>query len=103
MNPFILRLVIPLVISLVLRQLEKFGEAIDWSKVKADVEPRVRKIVPGTILDDAAVTFILGIISAFETTLKDEDLKIVLELLAKKDYLAAGQKLIDIIKESLGL
>lgn len=81
------RIVLPLVISFVVRQLEKFKESIDWEKVKHDLDIRIKEIVPGSWFDDeacavghAAVGMIQGVLS------KSSDIKKLLEMLAGKKY-----------------
>jgi hypothetical protein len=35
------------------RQLKKWGSSLDWSKVKTDLDTRIRQVVPGAAIDDA--------------------------------------------------
>jgi len=53
-----------LAVSFMMRQLAKWGEAIDWPMVKADVEARVRALVPGTWLDNDAVALMMSLVDA---------------------------------------
>lgn len=63
------RIVWNIVSSFVLRQIEKFNHSIDWPKLKADVEERVRKGVPGTWFDDEAVAAVDAILDTLQGAL----------------------------------
>jgi hypothetical protein len=47
-------LLIGMVASFVTRQVQKFADDLDISKVKADLDVRVRALVPGDFLDEEA-------------------------------------------------
>lgn len=66
------KIVLNMVIGFVLRQLAKFGKTIDWAKVKADADVRVRQLVPGTWFDDEAVALVNGAIDAVVVALGAE-------------------------------
>ncbi len=88
------KLVMPFVISFVLKQLEKFQGSIDWEIVRADAEKQVRAFVPGTWFDDEAVAFVDRIIVLLRNALgqKDEQ-KNILKFLADQNYAAAAEEL----------
>lgn len=44
------------------RQVIKFGQEIDWVKVKADAKVRIEDVVPGTYFDATAVTIVNALI-----------------------------------------
>lgn len=91
---FFEKLALRLVIQFALRQLEKFKHSIDWAKVKLDVEPLVRKFVPGTWFDQDAVDAVnqfvdLAACALAQTGALDE----ILNLLAAQDWNGAYDRL----------
>lgn len=81
------RIVLNMVIGFVLRQLAKFGRDVDWAKVKADAEVRVRALVPGTWFDDEAVTLVNAAIDACRVAVAAEaDWDALLRALAAQDW-----------------
>lgn len=91
-------IVIKQVILFVMRQLEKFTENINWDQVKADLEPRIRDLIPGTIADDLVVGWANALIDMVATVLTAKDeIQEILTLLSKGDYNAAWQKLRELI------
>lgn len=60
-------------ITFVIRQINKFGEATDWTKVKADADARIRDLVPGTFFDEFAVAFLNKVIDLAAEMTKDEE------------------------------
>ena len=42
-------------ISFILRQLAKWQSGINWDLVKADLDKRIRDLIPGELFDDEAV------------------------------------------------
>ncbi len=84
------RIVMGMVISFVLRQIEKFGKATDWVMLKSEADVAVRAFVPGTWFDDEAVLLVNGAIDACKTALGDgEDWDKLLHALAAQDWTAA--------------
>lgn len=65
------KVIINYAIMFCLRQLAKFGAQTDWKKVEADFDPRIRDVVPGTWLDDAAVGGANACIEAFGVMCQD--------------------------------
>lgn len=49
------------------RQILKFGKAIDWTMVKADIAPRLCKLVPGDYYDATAVVIVSTLIDLVAT------------------------------------
>lgn len=81
------KIVLNVVIGFVLRQLAKFGRQLDWAKVKADAEVRVRALVPGTWFDDEAVAVVGAVIDACKVALAAEsDWDALLHALAAQDW-----------------
>lgn len=87
-----------IVISFVLRQIEKFQKTIDWVKVKSDADIRVRALIPGTWLDDEASNAVAYMLDTLQVALSSKnDFNIILKLLANKKYEDAGVKLKDLL------
>jgi len=88
------RWLVSIVINFVLRQLSKFKKDIDWGKVRADLDTRVRALVPGTWFDQEAVAIcnaaLDGVLSVLSST---EDLERVLQRLAAGDWAGAYEAL----------
>lgn len=92
------RIVWNIVSAFVLRQIEKFNHSIDWPKLKADVEERVRKVVPGTWFDDEAIAAVSVILETIENALKNaEAFQKILDLLQGQKYEAALMALRDLV------
>ncbi len=88
------RFVVNLIISFILKQISKVHDKIDWVALKAEVDAKVRDLVPGTWFDDEAVRLIDTILAACEQVLTSHDeLKAILQLLAAEKYDDAGEKL----------
>jgi methionyl-tRNA formyltransferase len=86
------------VISFVLKQLEKFESKIDWEKVKADIDVRVRALVPGTWFDDEAVELANTVIDAIAKIMASSgQTKNILSLVANKKYSEAGKIIQDLV------
>lgn len=87
-----------MVIGFVLRQLEKFSENIDWQKVEADLDARVRKLIPGTWFDDEAVRIAHAALTVIKTVLgQGDNIKRLLDLLTARKYDEAVKLLKEII------
>lgn len=92
------KILIGMVINFVLRQLDKFTHAIDWAKVKADLEPRIRDLVPGRFFDDEAVAACNRVIDLVAAALASQaDIDAILHLLAAQDWAGAFAKLRDLV------
>jgi hypothetical protein len=92
------RLVVSLVISFILRQVGKFKSDTDWRKIKADLDKRVRDLLPGTWLDDEGVLLCRSIVEVAQVVLSSDDkLQRVLELIADSKWDAAFAVLKDLI------
>ncbi|MES3012647.1 MAG: hypothetical protein V4750_02820 [Pseudomonadota bacterium] len=84
------RLIMKLLVSFVMRQIEKFGHSIDWAKVKADLKPRIEALVPGKWFDDEAVTAVNSVLDAAAKALSaTADLQKILDLLAAEKWAEA--------------
>jgi len=92
------RWLINMVIAFILRQLAKFGRDVDWEKVAADAEVRVRALVPGDWFDDEAVAIVHGAIAVVKKALAaEEDWARVLKHLAASEWNAALEALKELI------
>ena len=91
-------IVAKIVIGFVLRQVDKFREATDWSLVRADMHQRVAMMVPGDWFDDEAqrvADFLLdGVIAVLEA---QADLQQLLEAVADKRWDKAVAELQDLL------
>ncbi len=92
------RIVIGMVISFILRQLEKFNKTIDWEKVKSDLAVRVAALVPGTWFDAEAVAAVNAVVDAVACAMKqtgafDE----IMKLLADQKWSEAANRLKQLI------
>lgn len=58
-------------IAFVLRQLTKWGQSIDWVKIKIDLELRVKQLLPGEMFDDEAVKIAFAVVDLFAGILAD--------------------------------
>lgn len=84
------RLVVSMVISFILRQVAKFKSDTDWRKIKADLDKRVRDLIPGTWFDDEAVLVCRTLVDMAQVVLSSEqELQRVLELVADSKWDAA--------------
>lgn len=100
MPDFILRIVV----SFLVRQITKFGRDTDWNKVKADLDVRIRKLIPGTWFDDEAAELAGVIIDAVAEALKSEDNWVkLLTLVAQQKWNEALDLLIQWVKDEAGL
>ena len=58
------------------RQIIKFGQDLDWAKVKADVKTRIDDLVPGTYFDATAELIINVLIDGIALAFKNQSLPI---------------------------
>lgn len=89
---------ISLVIGFVLRQVAKFKDQTDWVKVKADMDVRVRLLMPGTWFDDDAQGLADFVLAGCIQVLGDsKTLEMLLKLLATENYNGAYATLKDLL------
>jgi len=90
--------VIQMAISFVMRQLAKWGSSIDWAKVKADVEERVKALVPGEWFDSEAVAIVMALLDAAASVLSaSAELEKIVKLAAEGKFPEAWAALRDLI------
>ncbi len=103
MQSWILKLVIQWVISFLLTEIESVGAKLDWAKISADVDAKIRHFVP-RFFAGAAVALANQVIGVAHRVLADEaDLKKVMDLVAAEDFMGAAAALRDLILAALGL
>jgi hypothetical protein len=90
------------VIHFAVRQLATFKKSIDWSKVKRDLEERVRALIPGKLFDDIAVSIANSALDSIQAVLGAGDrIEVVLKLLAEDKVSQAVEKVLSYLKEHL--
>ncbi len=72
--------IIQAAIMFIVRQVAKFGVNLNWDMVKADVDSRVRKLLPGVFFDDIGSALALKAVNIAQGVLTSAD---ELETLAK--------------------
>ena len=83
----LLKFALNLVIGFVLRQVAKWQEGVDFSKVKADLDERVKALVPGAFFDDEAIYLVNNAIDVIAAILANTtELKVILDLVAGGDF-----------------
>ena len=91
---------IGMVISFVLRQVAKFKSQIEWAKVKADLELRVRALVPGEFFDSEAVALCNVVVDGVVAVLSAQaDLESILTKLAASDWDGALAAVVALLKK----
>lgn len=86
------------VVGFILRNLEKAASGINWEQLKKDVEVQVRAFVPGTWFDDEAVALVNLVLDQAKAVLENgSGIKVVLELLAAKEWNKAALALKELL------
>ena len=94
------RWLVGMVISFVLRQVAKFKSQINWTQVKADLEVRVRALVPGDFFDGEAVALCNVVIDGVVSVLSAQaDLEAILTKLAASDWQGALDSVVALLKK----
>lgn len=92
------KLLLKIVISFVVRQLDKFHDSIDWAKVKADAQKRIADVLPGEFFDDEGKAVVVWVVDRLENVLGAEDrFKDLLKLIAEKKLGEAAELVKDIL------
>jgi len=88
------------VITFGMRQIWKWRAGINWDLVKLDLAKRVRELVPGEWLDDAAVDLSNQLIDMIAAALMDQkDIEAMVKLLVAGKPDEALKMLLDLIKK----
>jgi len=104
MNFVIPATLIDMAITFIIRQVDKFAEQVDWTKVKADLDTRVRDLIPGDFVDEFAVAILNKTVDIVSVLLKDEEMMTKLvALLREKKYAEAALSLRQFVKDQLGM
>jgi hypothetical protein len=87
------------IVAFVTRQVGKYLESVDFETVRKDLEIRLRDLVPGTILDDAAVEAMDFVIKAIKRFLANAmEAKNVLEHLRAGDINFAFNSFLEAVR-----
>ncbi len=93
---------VSIVISFVLRQIAKFKDQTNWATVRADLETRVKDLVPGTWFDAEAVALVDLVMDKLQAILSATDvLRDILEKVAAEDWAGAMVLLKDLLLAAL--
>ncbi len=93
-----------IVISFVLRQVAKFKKDTDWAKVKADLETRVKDLVPGTWFDAEASALVDLLMDKLVAILSATNiLEGILEKVAAEDWTGAVEMLKELLLSALSV
>lgn len=96
--------IINIVITFVVRQITKWGSEVDFEKIKLDIEPRIRAILPGDFLDDEAVSIMFFVIDKLSSVSNNaEALTGVFAAVAAKDMKRAIELLKELVRNSFAL
>lgn len=95
--------IVDMAVSFALRQVQKFADKTDWSKVKADLAVRVRDLVPGEFFDTEAAAASNAAIELVEKFLKGDTDEKVVKLIVAGKLKEAGAELVTFVRNELGL
>ncbi len=96
------KLLISIIVSFVLRQIAKFKDQTNWATVRADLEARVKDLVPGTWFDPESVALADLVLEKIEAALgATADLSALLHLVAAEDWVGALAFLKDLLLKAL--
>lgn len=91
-----------MLLSFFLRQLAKFGEALDKAQLRADLDARIRKLIPGELFDDAMSEFAIRVLDCVFAimSLEQEAVKVI-ELVEQKKYEEALTYLVNYVNNMI--
>lgn len=96
------KIIVSVVVSFILRQMEQFGANFNWQMFEQDMEARIRLLVPGAWFDDAAVDLMHKCLEVVRNGLRDQgSMQAVLSALAHKDMAAAGEAIRALLMSAL--
>lgn len=88
------KIAINMAISFVLKQLARFKTEIDWSKIEADLDVQLKKVIPGTAFDDEAMALLHSLLAAIKASLNNTSaIQDLLTVLAAGNWTAAAADL----------
>lgn len=89
---------ISLAVSFVLKQLAKWQQGIKWDLVKADLEARLRALVPGEMFDDELVQALHALVDILASILAAQaDLELIINLAVAGKFAEAVEALKDLV------
>jgi len=88
--------IVNLVVGFVIRQIKKYGESLNWAKVKADVEAQLKTLLPDW-LEGAVIELALKALDILSGVITSEALKSIAEKLVSGDVAGALAELKDLI------
>lgn len=77
---------INLVLGFAVRQIVKWGSGVDFVKIKADLEIRIRALIPGDWIDDEAVIFVNKALDVVASLMSESVIEKILQLAVAKDF-----------------
>lgn len=102
MPAWMISLIVNQVFAFAVRQLAKFGEGLDWEKVKKDFGERLAKLTAWSWDDELIQKFVGKLIDELKELLDDAaKFKEVLALALAGNYPAAIEKIKEIVLENL--
>lgn len=83
----------------VVRQLGKYLESADFEKIRADLEIRLRDLIPGTMFDDAVISLMDIVIATIKKLMEAPmEAKNILEHLKSGDITYAYNSFLEAVK-----
>lgn len=95
------KMLLPLIIGFVIRQLNKFGATTNWDLVRKDAAKRVEDLLPGVWFDELGVAVANAAIKIVEDFIKSDTDEQVIKLLAEGKYVEAYFLLLNFVKDQL--
>src|ERR1700733_11335533 len=98
------KIILNLALPFILGRLQKFQSSINWTTVETDLEAKIRAVIPGQWLDDAAIDIMRTVMGYVQKAMADQaDIKSLLGLLAAGNYQGALTMLKNLITSSLSI
>jgi len=95
---------VTLIITFVVRQLDKFGDEANWELIEKDAEARIRDLVPGVFFDEFAVALLKKVLKLAREMMDDPDhMKAFLTALAEKRFQDAINLMVSWIRQHLAV
>lgn len=96
-------MLVAMAVSFVTRQVQKFADTVDVTKVKADLDLRIRALVPGEFFDDEACNIVNRAVDIALGFIKGDVDDRCAKLMAEGKFQEALELAIDYVKGQLGL
>ena len=101
MNGLLGKIFLPMIVSFVIRQINKFGAETDWVLVRNDCAERVAKLIPGDMFDGLGVMLSNMGISIIEEFIKGDKDEQVINLIAEQKYSEAFNLVYDFLQAKI--